>query len=55
MDAAVTHALLSPEAMRMLHDSGVDEIWSTDCIVHPTNATTMAPLLAQALQAIRGH
>lgn len=55
VDAAVTHALLSAEAMRMLHDSGVGEIWSTDCIVHPSNATTMAPLLAQAVQAIHGH
>ncbi len=55
VDAAVTHALLSADAMRMLHESGVGEIWSTDCIVHSTNATSMAPLLAQAVQAIRRH
>ncbi len=55
VDAAVTHALLSEDAMRMLRNSGVGEIWSTDCIVHSTNATSMAPLLAQAVQRIRQH
>lgn len=55
VDAAVTHALLSDAAMRMLRESGVGEIWSTDCIVHSTNATSMAPLLAQAVQAIQRH
>lgn len=55
IDAAVTHALLSAEAMDMLRESGVGEIWSTDCIVHSTNATSMAPLLAQAVRAIQRH
>lgn len=55
IDAAVTHALLSAEAMDMLRESGVGEIWSTDCIVHSTNATSMAPLLAKAVRAIQRH
>jgi ribose-phosphate pyrophosphokinase len=49
VDAAVTHALFTPQAMALMHDSGVGEVWSTDCITHPSNAVPMAPLLAGAL------
>jgi ribose-phosphate pyrophosphokinase len=49
VDAAVTHALFTPKAMALMHDSGVGEVWSTDCITHPSNAVPMAPLLAGAL------
>jgi ribose-phosphate pyrophosphokinase len=53
VDAAVTHALFTPQAMALMHDSGIGEIWSTDCITHPSNAVPMAPLLAGALARLR--
>jgi ribose-phosphate pyrophosphokinase len=49
VDSAVTHALLSDEALRMMRHAGVGDIWSTDSIPHPTNAVSVAHLLAQAL------
>lgn len=48
----MTHALLVPDALDMLRADGVEHVWSTDCITHPTNAVSMAPLLAQALRDI---
>jgi ribose-phosphate pyrophosphokinase len=53
VDAAVTHALFTPQAMALMHDSGIGEVWSTDCITHPSNAVPMAPLLAGALARLR--
>jgi ribose-phosphate pyrophosphokinase len=52
VDSAVTHALLSDEALRMMREAGVGEIWSTDCIAHPTNAVSVTPLIAQALRSL---
>ena len=51
VDIAVTHALLTPGALQMMREAGVGEIWSTDCITHPTNAVSVAPLIAQAVLA----
>jgi ribose-phosphate pyrophosphokinase len=53
VDVAVTHALFADDALRVILEAGVRQIWSTDCITHSTNAVAMAPLLAQALQALR--
>lgn len=52
VDSAVTHALLSDEALRMMRQAGVGDIWSTDSIPHPTNAVSVAHLLAQALLSL---
>jgi len=54
IDVAVTHALFAPDALGMLRTLGIDQVWSTDCVAHPTNAVNMAPLLAHALRAIPG-
>ena len=54
IDAAVTHALFGPGALETVRAAGVDQIWSTDCIAHPTNAVSMAPLIAAALADLRG-
>ena len=35
--------------MALMQDSGIGEVWSTDCIAHASNAVEMAPLLAGAL------
>lgn len=50
VDAAVTHALFTGDAVAVMRAAGVGAIWSTDCITHPTNAVSVADLIAQALQ-----
>jgi ribose-phosphate pyrophosphokinase len=52
VDVAVTHALFAGDALQALHDAGVGEVWSTDCIAHASNAVPMAPLLGQAVRAV---
>ncbi len=52
VDVAVTHALFAGDALQVILEAGVSEVWSTDCVAHSTNAVAMAPLLAQALQAL---
>ncbi|MDO8862694.1 ribose-phosphate diphosphokinase [Haliea sp. E1-2-M8] len=49
VDVAVTHALFAGDALQVMAAAGVGEVWSTDCIAHPSNAVPMAPLLAAAL------
>ncbi len=50
VDVAVTHALFAGDAGRLLWDAGIRQVWSTDCIPHPSNAVSMAPAMAAALQ-----
>lgn len=50
VDVAVTHALFAGDALQALKDAGVGEVWSTDCIPHPSNAVAMAAVLADALR-----
>lgn len=50
VDVAVTHALFAGDAGRLLWDAGIRQVWSTDCIPHPSNAVSMAPAIAAALQ-----
>lgn len=54
VDVAVTHALFAGDALALIRDAGVGEVWSTDCIAHPSNAVSVAPLLAEALRALEG-
>lgn len=49
VDVAVTHALFAGDALALIKQAGVNRVWSTDCIAHPSNAISMAPVLAQAL------
>ncbi len=49
VDVAVTHALFAGDALQVILDAGVGEVWSTDCIRHPTNVVSVAPLIAAAL------
>jgi len=44
----VTHALFSDDVTQALHEAGIDRIWSSDSIPHPSNAITLADLLAGA-------
>lgn len=54
VDVAVTHALFVGDALDVIRASGVDQVWSTDCIAHPTNVVSMAEPLAAAVAALRG-
>ncbi len=49
VDVLVTHALFVGDALSMLKDAGVTEIWSSDSVEHPTNAFSLAPLLAEGI------
>jgi ribose-phosphate pyrophosphokinase len=49
VDVAVTHALFAEGALALVQSAGVGEVWSTDCIAHPSNAVSMVPALAEAL------
>lgn len=51
VDVAVTHALFVGDAMDALRASGVRRVWSSDCVPHPSNAVSVAGMLAGALQA----
>jgi len=52
VDAAVTHALFAPQALELMRSAGVGEVWSTDCVAHPSNAVHMALHLAEALNRL---
>lgn len=52
VDVAVTHALFAGDALQVMREAGVQEVWSTDCIAHPSNAVSMATSMAQALDQI---
>ena len=45
----VTHALFLEGAQERLRAVGVDQVWSSDSIPHPTNRLRLAPLLSGAL------
>jgi len=49
VDVAVTHALFAAGAMELLRGAGVDAVWSTNAIAHPSNAVSIVPSVAQAL------
>lgn len=49
VDVAVTHALFAADAGQLLLDAGIGQVWSTDCIAHPSNAVSMAAPIAAAL------
>jgi len=51
VDVAVTHALFAGDAMHIILQAGVGQVWSTDCISHPSNAVSMASSIADALVA----
>ena len=52
VDVAVTHALFAEDAMHIIQEAGVNEIWSTDCIAHASNVVTMDHLLAAAVKGM---
>ena len=51
VDVAVTHALFAGDALQIILQAGVGEVWSTDCIAHSSNAVSMANSIAATLVA----
>lgn len=49
VDVAVTHALFAGDAGQLLFEAGIGQVWSTDCIAHPSNAVSMATAIAAVL------
>jgi len=52
VDVAVTHALFAGDALQLLSEAGIGQVWSTDCITHASNAVSMAPAIAAALAGL---
>lgn len=52
VDVAVTHAIFAGDALAVMHAAGIGAVWSTDCLPHPTNAVSVAALLAQAVRGL---
>ena len=49
VDVAVTHALFSGDALDVVRQAGVGQVWSTDSVQHESNRIGLAGLLAAAL------
>ncbi|KPF45352.1 phosphoribosylpyrophosphate synthetase [beta proteobacterium AAP121] len=54
VDVAVTHALFVGAAAAEVQAAGVRHVWSSDCVPHASNAVSVAPLLAEAVQRLAG-
>jgi ribose-phosphate pyrophosphokinase len=52
VDVAVTHALFVGDAWDQVRAAGVRHVWSSDCVPHGSNAISVVPLLAAALQVL---
>lgn len=52
VDVAVTHALFAQGATELIASAGVQHIWSTNCITHPSNTVCMARSMAAALSTL---
>ena len=48
----ITHALFSQQTSQRLHAAGIDQIWSSDSITHPTNTVHLAEHLAEAVRTL---
>ncbi|MGE0463553.1 MAG: ribose-phosphate diphosphokinase [Vicinamibacterales bacterium] len=51
VDVAITHALFVDDGTATLGAAGVESVWSTDSIAHPTNVIGLARLVARTLTA----
>ncbi|MBL8305502.1 MAG: ribose-phosphate diphosphokinase [Rubrivivax sp.] len=52
VDVAVTHALFIGDALATVKAAGVRQVWSSDCVAHASNAVSVVPLLAGAIDAL---
>jgi ribose-phosphate pyrophosphokinase len=49
VDVAITHALFGNDVFMFLKQSGIANVWSTDTVLHPTNAVSILPAIADAI------
>ena len=54
VDVVVTHALFNGSALELVKGAGVSHVWSTDCIIHQSNAISILPSIAQVWRAALG-
>ncbi|WP_353433029.1 ribose-phosphate diphosphokinase [Polynucleobacter sp. MWH-UH23A] len=52
VDVAVTHALINADTYDLLKLSGIENIWSTDSVIHSTNVVSILPDIARALMSL---
>ena len=52
VSALLTHALFTHETEIMLGEAGIDNIWSTDSVIHSSNRVSLTPLLAQSISSL---
>lgn len=52
VDVVVTHALFAGDAIDVMRDAGIGDIWSSDSIPHESNAFSLAPALAGACRRV---
>ncbi|GAA6140798.1 ribose-phosphate diphosphokinase [Hydrogenophaga sp. 5NK40-0174] len=50
VDVAVTHALFAGNALELLKQAGVANVWSTDAVPHATNVVSVASMVAESLR-----
>ena len=50
VNCLITHALFNQETSKLLKDSGVESIWSTDSVTHPDNVIHLDKLLADSIR-----
>ena len=50
VDVLVTHALFAKDAMEILLNANIKDIWSSDSISHKTNAISLTNLLAESIK-----
>ncbi|MBI3782573.1 MAG: ribose-phosphate diphosphokinase [Deltaproteobacteria bacterium] len=54
IEAVVVHALFAADAIKRIERAGATRVLSCDTIAHPTNAISLAPVVAAALNRGRG-
>jgi ribose-phosphate pyrophosphokinase len=52
VDVAVTHALFVGDALEQVRATGVRHVWSSDSVPHASNAVSIVPLLARAIESL---
>jgi len=52
VSAIVTHGLFIGDALDTVREAGVGDVWSTDSVLHPTNAIALADLLADGVRRL---
>ena len=53
IDALVTHALFAPGSLERLKQAGIQNIWTTDSITHPTNVINLFEILAKGFKQLQ--